>query len=96
MPVTVDYSSQLEEIAKALRALKHDSTPEWLIAVFSLLFGFLASLVLQIFQPWYAEHTLRRIIYSELGAMYFVLVQAQPPLVSSNAKRNPTEWSDND
>jgi hypothetical protein len=86
MPVTVDYSSQLEEIARALRALKQDSTPEWLIAIFSVIFGFIASVVLQIFQRWYTEHTMRRIIYSELGAMYFMLVQAQPPLVSRNAQ----------
>ena len=53
MPVPVDYSSQLEDIAKALKALNHDSTPSWLIALFSALLGFLASVILHVFQHWY-------------------------------------------
>jgi hypothetical protein len=71
----VDYSSQLEEIVKALN---RPSIPTWLIAIMSAFLGFIASALSQIFQHWYSEHRarskMRMIIYSELGAMYSPLV----------------------
>lgn len=70
-----DYSQQLEQIAKALN---RPSTPTWLIAIISAFFGFLASVLSQLFQHWYGEHRacnkMRMIIYSEIGAMYSNLV----------------------
>jgi hypothetical protein len=79
-----EYTPQLEEIVRAL----HGSTPTWMIALFSAFLGFLASVLGQVFQHWYIEYRsrtkMRTIIYSELGAMYSMLVQFQPTLVSSN------------
>jgi H+/Cl- antiporter ClcA len=66
-----DYTSQLEQIVKALN---RPSIPTWLIAIVSAFLGFLASVLSQIFQHWYSEHKarskMRMIIYSEIGAMY--------------------------
>ena len=66
-----DYSAQLDAIAKALN---RPSVPTWMIAILSALLGFLLSVLNQIFQHWYSErkvlHTMRKIIYSEIGAMY--------------------------
>ena len=71
----VDYTPQLEEIAKALN---RPSTPTWLIAIVSASFGFLASILSQLFQHWYAEYRarskMRTAIHSEIGAMYSPLV----------------------
>jgi hypothetical protein len=67
----VDYTSQLEEIAKALN---RPSIPTWLIAIMSAFLGFFVSVFTQVFQHWYSEHRARRkmrmIVYSELGDMY--------------------------
>lgn len=67
----VDYTSQLEEIAKALN---RPSTPTWLIAIISASLGFLASVLSQLFQHWYGERRarskMRTVVYSEIGAMY--------------------------
>jgi hypothetical protein len=75
MPVPGDYSSQLEQIVKALN---RPAIPTWLIAIMSTFLGFLLSFLTQIFQHWYSEHRalskMRMIIYSELGAMYSKLV----------------------
>jgi hypothetical protein len=79
-----DYTLQLEEIVKALN---HQATPTWLIAIVSGLLGFLASILGQIFQQWYSEYRgrskIRRIIYSEIGAIYSMLVYLQPHVVSA-------------
>ena len=84
-----DYSSQLEEIAKALN---RPSIPTWLIAAISALLGFLASILSPVFQQWYAEHracsTMRKIIYPEIGAMYSSLMHFH------NVKTDLTETND--
>lgn len=84
-----EYTSQLEEIVKALN---HQSTPTWLIAIASGFLGFLASILGQIFQRWYGEYRdrsrMRKIIYSELGAIYSMLVYLQPDMVSGRDKED--------
>jgi hypothetical protein len=88
----VDYTSQLEEIAKALN---RPCVPTWLIAVISGLLGFLASILSQMFQHWYGEHRacakMRMIIYSELGTMYSRLVQFHD-VKTSLPEREDIEW----
>ena len=80
-----DYTSQLEEIVKALN---RQSAPTWLIAIASLFFGFFASALIEVFKHSYGEHRarskMRKIIYSELGAMYSHLVDLQPTMVSGD------------
>jgi len=84
-----DYTLQLQEIVKALN---HHSTPTWVIAVISVFFGFLASLLGQVFQHWYSEYKsrskMRTIIYSELGTMYSMLVYLQPKVTSGQKKED--------
>jgi hypothetical protein len=84
-----EYTSQLQEIAKAL---KHHSTPSWVVAIVSGFLGFMASALGQVFQHWYGEYKscskMRTIIYSELGAMYSMLVFLQPKITSTEKKEN--------
>jgi len=54
-----DYGPQLEEIVKALN---RPSTPTWLIAIISASLGFLASVLSQVFQHWYADQRARTTI----------------------------------
>jgi hypothetical protein len=88
-----DYTLQLEEI---VRALNRESIPTWLIAITSAFFGFLASVLGQIFQHWYGEHRarskMRMIIYSEIGAMYSQLVDLQPDMVSEPPTQQDFDW----
>jgi len=75
MPGPIDYTSQLEQIVKALN---RPSIPTWMIAIMSAFLGFLVSILTQVFQHWYgdrrARSKMRMIIYSELGSMYSHLV----------------------
>jgi hypothetical protein len=75
MPGPVDYTSQLEQIVKALN---RPSILTWMIAIMSAFLGFLVSILTQVFQHWYCERRarskMRMIIYSELGSMYSHLV----------------------
>lgn len=83
-----DYTSQLQEIVKALN---HDSTPTWVIAVISFFSGFLVSLLGQVFQHWYSEYKsrskMRTIIYTELGTVYSMLGYLQPPTITSGQEK---------
>ncbi len=89
----VDYTTQLQEIAKALN---RPSTPTWLIAIFSGLLGFLASALSQVFQHWYAEHRaqnkMRMIVYSEIGSMYSHLVHFHSLKTSGKSEQEDIEW----
>jgi hypothetical protein len=92
MPVPGDYSSQLDQIIKALN---HSSTPSWVIAMLSAFLGFLASLVNQVFQQRYGEqrsrNKMRRIIYAEIGANYSRLVHFHD-LKGSTSDTKDIEW----
>jgi hypothetical protein len=89
----VDYTSQLQEIAKALN---RPSTPTWLIAILSGLLGFLASVLSQVFQHWYAEHRarnkVRTIVYSEIGSMYSHLIHFHDLETSRKSEQEDIEW----
>src|SRR5258708_18931226 len=89
----VDYTPQLQEIAKALN---RPSTPTWLIAIFSGLLGFLASVLSQVFQHWYAKHRarnkMRMIVYSEIGSMYSHLVHFHDLETSRKSEQEDIEW----
>jgi hypothetical protein len=88
-----DYTSQLQEI---VRALNRPQTPTWLIALFSGVIGFLAAVLGQIVQHWYAERSartkMRMIIYSEFGSMYSRLVHFHTLGASHKADQNNIEW----
>ena len=84
----VDYTTQLQEIAKALN---RPSIPTWLIAILSGLVGFLASVFSQVFQHWYAERSaqnrMRMIVYSEIGSSYSHLVHFHDLKTSHNSEQ---------
>jgi hypothetical protein len=88
-----DYTPRLTEIAKALN---RPSTPTWLIAILSGLLGFLASVLGQVFQHWYAEHRsrkkMRMIIYSEIGSMYSHLVHFHDLRSGYKPEQEDIEW----